>query len=143
MKPVPVPALRIICPFILFFALTVTASAQIESMATQAPWLQFFFSKMSPNTPEFSAIGQFDAYDPSGKSLFEMPMDIAKSTNCFLWKSDISKFWIVPQQARTQAQLMRTDKFVILVKMEQRKIYVLFPGIRAYVATPNPCVRTG
>jgi hypothetical protein len=140
MKLIPIPALalRIVCSFILFFALTVTATAQIESMASKAPWMQGLFLKMSPNTPEFSAIGQFDLYDPSGKLKLELPMVIAASTNGFRWEADISKFLPLPPEAKALAKMMRTDKTIFLIKTEQREVYMLYPDLKAYVPAQIP-----
>lgn len=100
--------------------------------------MQYFFMKMSPNTPEFLATGQMEVYDSSGAAQFELPMDLAATTNYFRWEADVSKIWPLPAETKTMAQLARIDKTVFLVSMEQKKVYMIYPDLQAYEQIPIP-----
>lgn len=130
------PALCITCCFIFFSALT--ATAQFTSMATKAPWLQYFFAKMSPNTPEFSAMGQIDLCDPSGTAQLEMPMNLAATTNAFRWDTDVSQISPMPSQVKTMSKQLRIDKMAFLIRKDEQKLYILYPNLLAYVQAPIP-----
>ncbi len=129
-------ALRITSCLLLFSAFT--ATAQFSSMATKAPWLQYFFAKMSPDTPEFSASGQIDLCDPSGNVQLELPMNLAASTNVFRWEIDVSQIRPMPPQAQSMAKTLRLDKIAFLIRKDEQKLYILYPNLAAYVQAPIP-----
>ena len=132
-------AIRALCIACCFaFSGALTASAQFSSMASKAPWLQYFFAKMSPYTPEFSAMGQIDLCDPSGTVQLEMPMNLAAATNAFRWETDISQIRPIPSQVKTMSKQMRIDKMVFLIRKDEQKLYILYPNLRAYVQVPVP-----
>lgn len=131
-----IPALCIACCFTFFGALT--ATAQFSSMAARAPWLQSFFAKMSPDTPDFSAIGQCDLCTRAGDVQLELPMDVAVSTNVFRWEVDASKVSPLPPQVKTMAKMMRTDRQIFLVNKNEQRIYMIYPDLHAYIQIPIP-----
>ncbi|MGH7941807.1 MAG: hypothetical protein ACREFR_12130 [Limisphaerales bacterium] len=131
-----IPALLIACFFTVFGALT--ATAQLSSFALKAPWLQSFFAKMSPDTPEFTAIGQMDMCDASGAVRFELPMNVSASRNCFRWDADVSKVRPLPPRVIMMAKMMRTDKQIFLVKKDGSNVCIIYPNLHAYVQIPIP-----
>jgi len=138
MKLKLIPALRVACCLMFFSGLNFTAMAQFTSMASKAPWLQSFFAKMNPNTPEFSATGNLDMCDPSGTIRMELPMDVAATTNAFRWEVDASKFWPMPPEVKAMAKQMHTDKTVFLVKTDEQNVYMIYPDLQAYLQFPIP-----
>jgi hypothetical protein len=129
--------LKILLYFVFFGTFTSTAQ-DWSSLATKAPWLNYFFSKMSPNTPEFTATGAMAFCNPQGTVQFIMPMDLAVSSNCFRWQADAMKIWPMPSQARTLAKLTHTDTIVFLTKKDERTVYMIYPGVQAYIPIPIP-----
>jgi hypothetical protein len=135
--------MKIIHPFKIvlcfaFFCNFTSMGQDWSSLATKAPWLNYFFSKMSPNTPEFTATGAMAMCNPKGVVQFIMPMDLAVSSNCFRWQVDATKIWPMSPQARTLEKLIHTDTFVFLTKKDERTVYIIYPGVQAYIPIPIP-----
>ncbi|HEV2328519.1 MAG TPA: hypothetical protein VGY56_07000 [Verrucomicrobiae bacterium] len=129
--------LKIVFCFVFFFGF-VSMGQDWSSLATKAPWLNYFFSKVSPNTPEFSATGAMAICNPKGVVQFIMPMDLAVSSNCFRWQADAMKIWPMPPQAKTLAKLIHTDTIVFLTKKNERMVYMIYPSVQAYIPIPIP-----
>jgi len=113
------------------------ASAQdFSSFTKNAPWLQGFFAEMAPSTPEFSAVGEMKMCDTDGATQFVLPMELSVSTNCLRWDADIMKIWPLPPQVTAAAKLTHTDKMTTITRIDTKQMFVIYPGIQAYVQYP-------
>lgn len=122
----------------MFFSAHASMGQDWSSLAPKAPWLHYFFSKMSPNTPEFTASGAMAICNPKGVVQFIMPMELAVFSNCFRWQADAMKIWPMSPEARAFAKRIHTDTIVFLTKKDERTVYMIYPGVQAYIPIPIP-----
>ena len=110
----------------------------LSRLASEAPWLQCFFAKMSPATPDFSASGEMKICKDDGAPQMVLPLELAVSTNSLRWEFDIMKSWTMPPSVQASAKLMHLDKTVFLTNLKQKRLYMLYPGVQAFISLPIP-----
>jgi len=129
---------RSVILFLLFVGVVATPAQDFSSFAFKMPWLEHFFVKLNPDTPEFSAIGDMKICNDEGMTQFILPVDLIVSTNAVRWNMDTMKIWPLPPQAQTAAKMTHTDKMALLARLDRKQIFVIYPDLQAYVALPIP-----
>jgi hypothetical protein len=124
--------------YLFLFCASTAAAQDLSFVGAKAPWLTGFFAKMDPDTSEFSAVGTWEILNNNGQSQFTLPMDLSVSAGSLRWEIDTTKIQPLPQEIRTAAKMLHTDTVAFLIKSGQKKVYMIYPGIQAYVALPIP-----
>lgn len=125
--------------FLWLWTVVFSAPAQdLSFLARQAPWFQAFFAKINPGTPEFTTKGEMSLCNSNGAAQFVLPMDLAVSTNCLRWDVNVMKIWPMPPQAQAAAAMIHMDKIIFLARMNQKRVFMIYPGVQAYFTLPIP-----
>ncbi len=124
--------------FCLGLFCVVTASAQdFGALATSMPMMKAVFSKLLADTPEFSASSVVELLNTNGVVQMKIPMNFALTADRMRQEIDVMGMNLQPE-VRAAVQKGHLDKIVLITQTDTRKIFLLFPGLQAYVEYPIP-----
>ena len=130
--------IRQILPFCLALFYAVTATAQnFGAMAASMPKMKAVFSELLAETPDFSASSMVELLNTNGVVQMKLPIKFALTADRMRQEVDVMGMNL-PQALRDTTKQGHLDKIVLITQTDTRKIFLLFPGMEAYVSYPIP-----
>ena len=123
---------------VMILMTAVPASAQTE-MGGPPGW-NAAMTKLFGDVKAFSARADMRALDKSGKESLSMTMGFALLDQKVRLEIDMSqmKSAQMPPGAVAQLKQMRMDRLVVIVFPPKKSMYLIYPGLQAYVDMPVP-----
>jgi hypothetical protein len=120
---------------LLLATLTKAQAQDFSSLATSLPKMKGVFTKILSDTPNFSARAVIGLFDATNRMLAKMPMHFDLTPDRMREEIDAMNMPI-PLEWREAVQKGHINEIAIITRVDTKKIYMLFPGIRAYQEFP-------
>lgn len=104
----------------------VTSSAQMATMV----------SKFTEETPDFTAVLQFQALDAKGMPKMQMMMDMLMTKTKMRNDILVQAMPQIPEDQRAAMKSLRVDRIAYITHLEAKKMYVTFPDIAVFQEFP-------
>lgn len=114
-----------------------SAPAQVfDGLATNMPQMKAVLSMLCEDTPEFSATAKIQMFGRGGAYQSGMTIGLALREDHLRQEMDVSAIPQIPPEIRAGMAVVKLDKIVILTRVDRKRVYIVFPGVQAYVEYP-------